>query len=149
MKSILLTLMIFVSTILHAAEPIKINKTAIIITPEIENEVLSTLYQVTNVTISTLNNYESKVEKNNGFRKLPAQSIDSINYTVRVASKDKKVINNLAFSNSGIKGRLVCNNPAIRPLIMSRKAVVLISIDNDDGEPQFVTIYDNHSCREK
>ncbi|EGO7645335.1 TPA: hypothetical protein JLD06_001244 [Escherichia coli] len=97
--------------------------------------------------ISTLDGYVPELELNGKNVKLPAQRIDTLNYTVRVDSTDEKFISDVAKDEHGIKGILVCNNPSIRPLIMSQNAVVLVSVENKEGEPLFVTLYDSKSCK--
>ena len=110
-------------------------------------DFLKEFFTITSVKISTLDGYVPELELNEKNVKLPAQSIDTLNYTVRVDSTDEKFISDVAKDEHGIKGILVCNNPSIRPLIMSKNAVVLVSVENKEGEPMFVTLYDSKSCK--
>ncbi|HEY2451391.1 MAG TPA: hypothetical protein VGI71_01985 [Scandinavium sp.] len=138
-------LVCFISSLAFADEVGGTNKTRIITPPDFLKE----FFTITSVKISTLNGYVPGLELNKKNVKLPAQRIDTLNYTVRVDSTDEKFINDVAFDDHGIKGILVCNNPSIRPLIMSKNAVVLVSVENKEGEPMFVTLYGSESCRKK
>ncbi|MBJ9831423.1 hypothetical protein I5678_20665 [Citrobacter freundii] len=140
---ILVLLVYFISSLAFADVTGDTQKTKIIIPPDFLKE----FFTITSVKISTLDGYVPELELNEKNVKLPAQSIDTLNYTVRVDSTDEKFISDVAKDEHGIKGILVCNNPSIRPLIMSKNAVVLVSVENKEGEPMFVTLYDSKSCK--
>jgi hypothetical protein len=113
----------FISSLVSADETVGTQKNKIVIPPDFLKE----FFTITSVKISTLDGYVPELELNKKNVKLPAQRIDTLNYTVRVDSTDEKFINDVAFDDHGIKGILVCNNPSIRPLIMSKNAVVDLS----------------------
>ena len=136
-------LVCFISSFVFADEVGGTKKTKIVTLPDFLKE----FFTITSVKISTLDGYVPELELNEKNVKLPAQSIDTLNYTVRVDSTDEKFISDVAKDEHGIKGILVCNNPSIRPLIMSKNAVVLVSVENKEGEPMFVTLYDSKSCK--
>lgn len=140
---ILVLLVYFISSLAFADVTGDTQKTKIIIPPDFLKE----FFTITSVKISTLDGYVPELDLNEKNVKLPAQSIDTLNYTVRVDSTDEKFISDVAKDEHGIKGILVCNNPSIRPLIMSKNAVVLVSVENKEGEPMFVTLYDSKSCK--
>lgn len=133
----------FISSLVFADDTVSTNKTKIVIPPDFLKE----FFTITSVKISALDGYVPTLETGKKIVKLPAQRIDSLNYTVRVDSTDEKFISDVANDDHGIKGILVCNNPSIRPLIMSKNAVVLVSVENKEGEPVFGTLYDNKSCK--
>lgn len=139
---ILVLLVFFISSLAFSDETGGTQKAKIVIPPDFLKE----FFTITSVKISTLDGYIPELGLN---KKLPAQRIDTLNYTVRVDSTDEKFINDVAKDDHGIKGILVCNNPSIRPLIMSKNAVVLVSVENKEGEPMFVTLYDSKSCKKK
>lgn len=144
MKRIML-LSCFVGAVAFAGDHADNHKQSLVLPPDL----LTGVFTVTSVKISTLNGYIPSMETSKGVVKLPPQSIDSLNYTVRVDSNDEKFINEVAKDDNGIKGLLVCNNLAIRPLIMSKNAIVLVSVENKEGEPLFGTLYDNRSCKKR
>lgn len=139
---ILALLACFISSLAFADETEGTQKTKIIIPPDFLKEFIT----ITSVKISTLDGYLPELGLN---KKLSAQRIDTLNYTVREDSTDEKFISDVAKDDHGIKGILVCNNPSIRSLIMSNNAVVLVSVENKEGEPMFVTLYDSKSCKKK
>ncbi|WP_313068465.1 hypothetical protein [Atlantibacter hermannii] len=142
---IIVLLVYFITSLAFADETGGTQKTKIVIPPDFLKE----FFTITNVKISTLDGYVPELELNEKNVKLPAQRIDTLNYTVRVNSTDEKFISDVAKDEHGIKGILVCNNPSIRPLIMSKNAVVLVSVENKEGEPMFFTLYDSKSCKKK
>ena len=142
---ILALLVCFISSLAFADETGGTQKTKIVVPPDF----LKQFFTIASVKISTLDGYVPIVETGNKVVKLPAQRIDSLNYTVRVDSTDAGFINDVASSDHGIKGILVCNNPSIKSLIMSKNAVVLVSVENKEGEPMSVTLYDSESCKKK
>ncbi|MDM2926803.1 hypothetical protein [Citrobacter sp. Cpa228] len=144
MKRIIL-LSCFVGAVAFAGDHADNHKPSLDLPPDL----LKGVFTVTSVKISTLNGYIPSMETSKGVVKLPPQSIDSLTYAVRVDSNDEKFINEVAKDDYGIKGLLVCNNLAIRPLIMSKNAVVLVSVENKEGEPISVTLYDSKSCKKK
>ncbi|OAT33845.1 hypothetical protein M975_0380 [Buttiauxella brennerae ATCC 51605] len=144
MKRIVL-LSCFISSLVFAEGTVSTEKTKVVIPPDFLKE----FFTITSVRISTLDGYVPTVDTGKKIVKLPAQRIDSLNYTVRVDSTDKNFITDVAKDDHGIKGILVCNNPSIRPLIMSKNAVVLVSVENKEGEPMFFTLYDSKSCMKK
>lgn len=144
MKKVLL-LSCFIGTMAFADDTATNQKKKLIIPPDL----LKNTFTVTDVRITVLDGYTPLLETNTGLVKLPKQSIDSLNYTVRIDSTDEKIIRNVVKDDYGVKGLLVCNNLSIRPLIMSKNAVVIVEVENSEGEPLFVTVYDNRSCKKK
>lgn len=144
MKKVLL-LSCLIDTIAYADNTANNQKQKLITPPGL----LKNTFTVTDVRVTVLDGYTPILETNTGLVKLPKQSIDSLNYTVRIDSTDEKIIRNVVKDDYGVKGLLVCNNLSIRPLIMSKKAVVIVEVENSEGEPLFVTVYDNRSCKKK
>ncbi|WP_170854817.1 hypothetical protein, partial [Escherichia coli] len=82
----------FISSFAFSDEVGGTKKTKIIIPPDFLKE----FFTITSVKISTLDGYVPELELNGKNVKLPAQRIDTLNYTVRVDSTDEKFISDVA-----------------------------------------------------
>lgn len=104
-------------------------------------------YTITDARISTLKGYQPVTDSEAAEITLPAETVDSLTYHVRVDRLKENEIRKIVFSPDGVISALVCKNPAVRPLLQHSMTVVLLNVENAEGNPMFATVIDNRRCR--
>lgn len=147
MKLIASLLVLLITPAYVVAEPqMKQNGSSIVI-PDGITSIDNPPYTVTVARISTLKGYQPVADSEAAEITLPAETVDSLTYHVRVDRLKENEIRKIVFSPDGVISALVCKNLAVRPLLQHSMTVVLLNVENAEGNPMFATVIDNRRCR--
>lgn len=146
-KLIASLLVLLITPAYVVAEPqMKQNGSSIVI-PDSITSIDNPPYTITDARISTLKGYQPVTDSEAGKITLPAETVDSLTYHVRIDRLKEAEIRKIVFGPDGVISVLVCKNAAVRALLQHSMTVVLLNVENAEGDPMFATVIDNRRCR--